>query len=155
MKKIPSVFLLILIAATPGLGEETSFSRVKVPDASGKQTRAVLTFSDDNKAIEVRPNKGTQVTIPYAQIYKCSYEFTQRHRVNEGSVALAPIGVGAVVMMTKSKSHWLEIEYHGQDMMKSFVLRMDKHDYVHILDALKAHTGVEAEVLGNADKRGR
>jgi hypothetical protein len=30
---------------------------------------------------------------------------------------------------------------------------MDKHNYLRILDALKAHTGIDAEILGNADKR--
>jgi hypothetical protein len=30
---------------------------------------------------------------------------------------------------------------------------MDKHEYIHILDAVNAHTGKDAEVLGNADKR--
>ncbi len=29
---------------------------------------------------------------------------------------------------------------------------MDKHDYLQILDALKTHTGIDAEVLGNANK---
>ena len=30
---------------------------------------------------------------------------------------------------------------------------MDSHNYLRILDALKAHTGIDAEVLGNAKKR--
>ena len=63
------------------------------------------------------------------------------------------MGAGAVVMLTKSKSHWLEIDYHDQEPTQVFVLRMDKHDYLRILDALKAHTGNDAEVLGNANKR--
>jgi hypothetical protein len=36
---------------------------------------------------------------------------------------------------------------------RTFVLRMDKHDYLRILDAVKTHTGKDAEILGNADKR--
>jgi hypothetical protein len=30
---------------------------------------------------------------------------------------------------------------------------MDKHDYLRILEAVKAHTGKDADVLGNANKR--
>jgi hypothetical protein len=56
-------------------------------------------------------------------------------------------------MLTKSKSHWLEIDYREGEVPKSFFLRMDKHEYLRILDAVKAHTGKDAEVLGNADKR--
>jgi hypothetical protein len=61
--------------------------------------------------------------------------------------------VGLIVFLTKSKSHWLEIDYHDQDAPRVFVVRMDKHDYVHILEALKRHTGQDAEVLGNVNKR--
>ena len=38
-------------------------------------------------------------------------------------------------------------------MLKVYVLRMDKKNYIRILDAIKAHTGQDAEVLGNAKKR--
>ena len=153
MKRIISVPLVILAVATFGLAEETSLSRVAVPDSKGRQTKAVLTFSDDHKAVEVQPAKGTTISIPYDEIYKFSYEYTKRHRVNEESIFSAAIGVGAIVMLTKSKSHWLEIDFREGDIPKSFVLRMDKHEYIHILDAVKAHTGKDAEVLGNADKR--
>jgi hypothetical protein len=145
-------FALTFFAAFLARAEETSFHRVTVPDTKGHQAKVVLTFSDNDKAIEVRPAKGNAVTIPYDEIDKFSYEFTKKHRVTEGTVLTAPIG-GAIVMLTKSKSHWLEINYHDQDLPKVFVLRMDKHNYIRILDAIKAHTGKDAEVLGNADKR--
>lgn len=138
---------------TLGFAEETSFSRVEVPDSNGKQFKAVLTFSDEHKAVEVQPVKGPAVRIPYDQIDKFSYEFTKKHRVNEESVLATAVGVGAIMMLTTSKSHWLEIDYHEGELPKSFVLRMDKHEYIRILDAVKAHTGKDAEVLGNADKR--
>jgi hypothetical protein len=153
VKRIIPVGLVIFLVVTLGLAEETSFSRVAAPDSNGRLTKAVLTFSDDHKAIEVHPIKGPAVSMPYADISKCSYEYTKRHRINEGSIFTAPVGVGAIVMLTRSKSHWLEIDYHEGDIPKSFVLRMDKHEYLRILDAVKVHTGRDAQVLGNADKR--
>ena len=57
------------------------------------------------------------------------------------------------MMLTKSKSHWLEIDYQEDNIRKSHVIRMDKHDYLRILEALKTHTGKDAEILGNANKR--
>jgi hypothetical protein len=126
-----------------------------VPDAKGKQTNAVLTFSDDHSAVEIYPAKAPAVNIPYCKIDKCSYEFTKKHRISEGTILMAPVGAGAVLMLTKSMSHWLEIDYHDQDLPRVLVLRMDKHNYLRILDALKAHTGKDAEILGNADKRAR
>ena len=154
MKRISSALFVLLLATHFSFAEETSFRRVKVPDAKGGQTKAVLTFSDADKAVEVRPVKGDAVSIPYGQIDKCSYEFTKKHRITQGVIiaAVSP-GAGLIVFLTKSKSHWLEVDYHDQNAPKMFVLRMDKHEYVHILEALKAHTGIDAEILGNADKR--
>lgn len=152
MRRILPVVVLAFLAASLGRAEETSFNHVFVPDSKGHQAKAFLNFSDKDKVIEVRPAKGNAVTIPYAEIDKCVYEYTKKHRVTEGTVLTAPLG-GAILMLTKSKSHWLEIDYRDQDVPKIFVLRMDKHNYIRILDALKAHTGKDAEVLGNADKR--
>ncbi len=153
VKTTLSALLVVLSLVSLSLADETSFNRIDVPDSKGRQIKAVLTFSDDDKAVEVKPIKGDTISIPYSEIYKFSYEYTKRHRVNEESIFAAAIGVGAVVMLTHSKSHWLEIDYRVGDVPKSFVLRMDKHDYIHILDAVKAHTGMDAEVLGNANKR--
>jgi len=153
VKRIIPAVLMIFLVATLGVAEETSFSRVAAPDSKGRLTKAVLTFSDEHKAIEVHPVKGPAVSIPYDEIYKCAYEYTKKHRINEESIFTAPVGVGAIVMLTKSRSHWLEIDYREGEVPKSFFLRMDKHEYLRILDAVKAHTGKDAEVLGNADKR--
>ena len=152
MKKILAAHLLIFIVVTLGVTEETSFNRVTAPDSKGKLSKAVLTFSDEHKAVEVQPAKGSLVSIPYSEIDKFSYEYTKKRRINEESILTAPVG-GAIFMLTKSRSHWLQIHYHQGDLPKSYVVRMDKHEYIRILDAVKAHTGKDTEVLGNADKR--
>jgi hypothetical protein len=153
VKRIVPVLLVLVLVVTFSSADETSFRGVKVPDSKGRQTKAVLTFSDDHHAVEVQRAKGAAVSIPYAAIDKCSYEYTRKHRISETSIAAAPVGIGAIVMLTKSRSHWLEIDYHQGEILKAFVLHMDKHEYLRILDAVKAHTGKDAEILGNADKR--
>jgi hypothetical protein len=138
VKKIPFILLAVLAVATFGLGEETSFRTVRMPDAKGKPKKAVLIFSDNDKAVEVRPAKGgNSVNIPYSQIDKCAYEYTTER----------------TMVLTDAKNHWLEIDYHDQDARKVLVLRMEKKDYLRILDAVKAHIGMDVEILGNADKR--
>jgi hypothetical protein len=152
--KFLSAFLAVAFLTHLALAEETSFNRVNVPDPKGHQRNAVLTFSDNDKAIEVRSAKGTGIDIPYAQIDRFSYEYTQKHRIKQGAIVLpAAIAPGAIIMMTRSKSHWLEIDYFDRQIPKACVVRMDKRDYLHILDAVKAHTGKDAEILGNANKR--
>lgn len=112
---------------------DVSFNRIKVPTPSGKRVKAVLTFSDTDQAIEVHPVKGKlePIKIPYAEISKCSYEFT----------------------MQTTRNYWLEIHYTHDQIPKTMVLHMDRRNYLRILDAVKAHTGKDAEILGNAAKR--
>jgi len=150
---VKRIFLFLLLAVCFGYGAQTSFDRIKVPDAKGKLMNAILTFSDKTKAMVIRPIKGNVVEIPYAEIDRLAYEYTKRHRISGGSIATAPLGIGAVVMLTKSKSHWLEIDYQEDNIRKTYVIHMDKRDYLRILEALKTHIGKDAEILGNANKR--
>src|SRR5882724_8486393 len=103
--------MLIVLTANLGLAEETSFRTVKVPDLRGKLSKATLTFSDHNKVIEIRPAKGDVVTIPYGEIDKCSYQYTQE----------------MTAAFTESKTHWLQSDYHEQEAHKVEVLLLDKH----------------------------
>ncbi len=133
MKRLVWALLLIALATTLGFADETSFSHIRVPNPKGKNVKAVLTFSDKDKAVEVHPVNGDPVTIPYGQIDKCAYEYS--------------------IGLMGERENWLEIHYHEREAPKVFVLLMDSHNYLRILDALKAHTGIDAEVLGNAKKR--
>ena len=154
MKRIIAVVLLILVVITFSLAEDAAFHGVKVADAKGKQTDAILTFSDNNKNVLVRVADHDFATIPYAQIDKVSYEYTKKHRVTQGAIVMvASLGAGAIVMLTKSKSHWLYIDFHEQDAPKSVVLRMDKNEYKNIFAAVKTHTGKEVEMLGDSKQK--
>jgi hypothetical protein len=57
-------------------------------------------------------------------------------------------GTGIIVALTKSKGHWLDIDFHEQDVAKTVVLRLEKRDYQKVCDAAKAHTGKEVALLG-------
>ena len=99
---------------------------------------ARLIFSDQNKNVAVQVADRDFVTLAYDQLDKFSYEFSEKHRITQGAVVMvASLGAGAIVMLTKSKSHWLHIDYHEQSIPKSVVLRMDKNDYKKILEAIK------------------
>jgi len=151
MKKAIPTFLVLTVLSGLTLGEETAFNGVKLADAKGKQAEARLIFSDNNKNLVVQVADRNTVTIPYEQLDKFSYEYTKRHRITQGAIVMvASLGAGAIVMLTKSKSHWLYIDFHEQSAPKTLVLRMDKNEYKKIFDAVKAHTGKEVEFLGDA-----
>ncbi|HEY3628985.1 MAG TPA: hypothetical protein VGL00_22040 [Terracidiphilus sp.] len=148
-----SVGLTVLVVVNFAMTEETAFRNVKLADAKGKQAEASLIFSDNNKNVVVRVADHDIATIPYDQIDKFSYEYTKKHRITQGAIVMvASLGAGAIVMLTKSKSHWLYVDFHEQNAPKSLVLRMDKKDYKNIFAAVKTHTGKEVEFLGDAKK---
>ena len=153
MKRILSAVIVTFSLLSFSFAEQTAFRGVKVADAKGKQADASLIFSDNNKSMIVRVADRDFVTIPYDQLDKVSYEYTKKHRITEGAlVMVASLGAGAVVMMTKSKSHWLYIDYHEQNVPKTLVLRMDKHEYKNIIAAVDTDTGKQVQFLGDTGK---
>lgn len=153
MKRLISVVLTIVSLLSFCMAEETAFSGCKLADVKGKNADARLIFSDNNKNVVIRVADRDFVTIPYQNINKFSYEYTKKHRITQGAIVMvASLGAGAIVMLTKSKSHWLYIDYQEQNVAKSIVLRMDKNEYKKIFDAVKQHTGKEVEFLADAKK---
>jgi hypothetical protein len=154
MKRIISALLMIFAMSSLSFAQDTNFRGVKLADAKGKQVDAHLIFSDTNKDIVVRVADRDFLTIPYDQLDKFSYEYSKKHRVTEGAIVMiASLGAGAVVMLTESKSHWLYIDYHEQNVPKVVVLRMDKHEYKNIVAAVPTHTGKEVQDLGNVSAK--
>jgi len=147
MKKFIAT-LLIVAFTTSGVAFDASFTGVKLADAKGKQADARLNFNDTEMKLEINVADKPFVSIPYDNLDKVSYEYTKKHRITQGAIVMvASLGAGAIVMLTKSKSHWLYLDYHEQSAPKSVVLRMDKNEYQKILDAVKAHTGKDVTYL--------
>lgn len=155
MKRFICALLTALVVGNVSFADEAAFN-VKLPDAKGQQAGARLIFNDDNKNVAIQVADRNFVTVPYDQLDKFSYEYTKKHRVTAGAITMvASLGAGAIVMLTKSKSHWLYIDYHEQNVPKSVVLRMDKSDYKKIFEAVKTHTGKEVEMLGDAKEQSK
>jgi len=153
IKKTLSVLLATLAIGSLSFADDTNFRGVKLADAKGKQADANLIFRDSSKDLVVRVADRDVVTIPYDQLDKFSYEYTKKHRITQGAIVMvASLGAGAVVMLTKSKSHWLYIDYGDQAAPKTVVLRMEKGDYKKIIAAVPTHTGKQVDFLGDVSK---
>jgi len=155
MKRITSfIAMILLLTVTSSFCVETAFNGCKLADVKGKQAEARLIFSDDAKSIIVRSLDREIVKIPYDSIDKVSYDYAKKHRITQGAIVMvASLGAGAIVMLTKSKSHWLYLDFHEQNATKSLVLRMDKNEYKKIFEAVKSHTGKDVEFTGEAAKQ--
>jgi hypothetical protein len=154
VKRTISIFLTIFLLGSFSFADGPAFHGVKVADAKGKQVDAQLIFDDSDKNVQIKVADHDFVTIPYGQIDKVSYEYTKKHRVTQGAIVMvASLGAGAIVMLTKSKSHWLYIDFHEQSGSRSIVLRMDKNEYKNICEAVKVHTGKEVAFLADTRQK--
>jgi hypothetical protein len=150
-RKIDYLLLTILLAGL-ATAEEDTFRHVQVPSAQGELKNGSLTFTDSNQQVIVHTSDGRLLTVPYGQIDKVSYEYTKRHRFKQGaSIAMLSPGTGIIVAFTKSKNHWLEIDFHDKSALGALVLKLNKRDYKRVCDATKAHTGKEVLIAGKTD----
>lgn len=155
-RAVAIVALSLMLLNNVSVAEETSFTECKLADAKGKEVPARLILSDNSKQVEIQVSDRDVVTIPYDSVDKFSYEYTKKHRITQGAIIMiASLGAGAVVMLTKSKSHWLYIDYHVQTAHQTVVLRMDKKEYEKIIAAIKTHTGRDVEMIGDASKKNK
>jgi len=157
MQKIASLVLSVCLGLSflsmPCFADDVAFSGVKLADAKGKQADARLILEDSKHDLLIRVADHDFVDIPYDHLDKFSYEYTKKHRITTGAIVMvASLGAGAVVMMTKSKSHWLYIDYRDGDVPKTVVLRMEKGQYKKICDAIQAHTGKAVHYEGDAGR---
>lgn len=144
MNRLAVVFCLALVTQAPASRaqdmtfKKTRYSSVKQP----KETDVALTIADAKLMIKGKKENGITVDIPYTSIDSMTYELAARHRVGEGAgVMLLSPATGAVLMLTKTKSHWLDIEYHDGEAKQEMILRLDKSEYKKVLSTLEARTG--------------
>jgi len=141
--------LLTTLLAGSATAEEITFRDIQIPSAKGELTNGSLTFSDNGQQVMVRTSDGRLLTVPYAQIDNISYEYTKKHRFKQGAVIgmLSP-GTGIIVAFTKSKNHWLEIDFHDKNAPGALVLKLDKRDYQKVCNAAKVHVGRDVAIRG-------
>ena len=138
-----AVFLLV-----SGLTSAETFPKSRLVNG-GREIPVRLQLDKDTGTMTLSNANMANISIPYAQVEKLSYEQAAHHRVKEGAILmLASLGAGGVVMLTKSKSHWLYVDYKNSDgSAKSLVVKLDKREYKTALSVLHEQSGKEIETL--------
>lgn len=144
--------LVIVVALLSGSALAlATFEKTKFLVAEGKKQKEMnvrLHFTDQGMVLIDRKTSKQAAEIGYQSIQRISYEMAKRHRVEEGAALLAlSAGTGVVLMMTKTKSHWLAVQYRNGDADKLAVLRLHKAEYGEIIAAAESKTGKQVEVL--------
>jgi hypothetical protein len=119
---------------------KTRYSSVKQP----KEAEVILTITDSKVLVKAKEANGIALEIPFTSIESMSYEVAARHRVAEGAM------LGSLLLMTtKTKSHWLDIEYREGHAKQLTTLRLDKSEYQHVIATLEAKTGKNIATLNS------
>lgn len=142
--RLAVVFCLALVMLAPAnraqdvTFKKTRYSSVKQP----KESDVGVTITDSKILIKGKKENGITVDIPFSSIDSISYELSARHRVGEGAgVMMLSPATGAILMLTKTKSHWLGIQYHDGEAKQEMILRLDKSEYENVLSTLESRTG--------------
>lgn len=138
---------LLVLGCTFAAADDVVFHRTQLVDGKNHSTQADLVFNGSARTLSVRSSNQVVAEVPYDNIDKISYEYSKHHRVKQGAIIMAAsLGAGGIVMLTKSKSHWLYVDYKDNGVPKSIVLRMDKKEYKNILTTAREQTGKEVAV---------
>ena len=107
-----------------------------------------LALADSGMTITGRKGSSVRLEIPYSSISALQYEAVARRRYMSGAgvAALSPV-TGAIIMSTKSSTHWLTVAYTEGGENKSAVLHLDKNNYQDVIDATKQKSGKTVEFV--------
>jgi hypothetical protein len=153
--------IAIFMIISSGFGQAQTFRKTKMVDGKGKEVPVELRFNGQSRLLTVKALTASIAEMPYASIDKLSYEQAARHRVKEGAIVmLASFGAGGIVMLTKSKNHWLYIDYKDAGSeTKNLTLKLDKSEYKQVLTEAKEQTDKKVEILtpqnGHREKKGK
>jgi len=113
-----------------------------------KEADVNFTVTDSKLVVNGKKKSALHVEIPYSSIDAISYEAATRHRTGEGVALLStsPLA-GAILMSKKTKSHWLDIEYHDGDAKQLLILRLDKSEYEKVISTLEVRIGKKIATL--------
>ena len=147
MKRL--IYVMIAMLALLNLGNAETFRKTKITDPKGKEVSVEIDFDMTRQSLLVKAAGKNLEEVPYASIEKLSYERAARRRVKEGAlVMIGSLGVGGIVMLTKSKNHWFYVDYKEPDgTAKTVTLKLDKNEYEKVLKIATEQTGKEVETL--------
>ena len=108
-----------------------------------KTGTTVNLFIESNQVRLARKNE-VLATIPASAITEISY--VRRHRRVGAAIGLAVVslGIGALMLLSKSKKHYVGITWVDGDKKGGFVMQCDKSDYRGVLLGLEGVTGKKA-----------
>jgi hypothetical protein len=147
MKSVVAVILCLIIPTAMFAGTSQPGFKVKYDGGSLQDAKAgadLSLFVDSNS---VRVMKGTTeiANILPSSITEVSYGQDVHRRVGAAiGLAVISLGIGALMVLTKSKKHFIGVTWANGDQKGGFAMQCDKNDYRGVLAALEGVSGKKA-----------
>jgi hypothetical protein len=102
-------------------------------------------LSIDPAAIRISHDKEELANIPASAVTEITYGQDVHRRVGAAiGLAVVSLGVGALMLLSKSKKHYVGLTWADGDKKGGFAMQCDKNEYRGILSALEGITGKKA-----------
>jgi hypothetical protein len=145
MKKLVAIFLCLLFPISAVAGEngyKIGYDGGSLPDAkAGTAMRLVI----DGTNIRILKDQTEVAVIPAASITEISYGQDVHRRVGAAiGLAVFSLGLGALMLLSKSKKHFVGLTWDDGGKKGGFAFQADKNDYRGLLAGLEGVTGKKA-----------
>jgi hypothetical protein len=134
--------VLLPISAFAGTaGYKVAYDGGSLPEKVGTSMSLYI------EANQIRVAQKTEVlaTIPASAVTEISYGQDVHRRVGTAiGLAVISFGIGAMMLLSKSKKHFVGITWVDGDKKGGFVVQCDKNDYRGVLLGLEGVTGKKA-----------
>jgi hypothetical protein len=143
MKLLAAVLCVLLPVSVlaDSAGYKVSYDGGSIPEKAGTP---VYLYIEANQVRLVK-NSVVLATIPASSVTEVSYGQDVHRRVGTAiGLAVVSLGIGALMLLSKSKKHFVGITWVDGEKKGGFVMQCDKNDYRGVLLGLEGVTGKKA-----------
>jgi hypothetical protein len=144
MKHFFAMVLCVLLPVSvfaESAGFKVAYDGGSIPQKAGTSMYLYI------EANQVRLVQKSEVlaTIPASAVTEISYGQDVHRRVGTAiGLAVVSLGIGALMLLSKSKKHFVGITWADGDKKGGFVMQCDKNDYRGVILGLEGVTGKKA-----------
>ena len=133
--------LLPVSSFAESAGYKVAYDGGSIPQKPGA---SVYLYIEANQ-VRLTQKSVVLATIPAAAVTEISYGQDVHRRVGTAiGLAVVSLGIGALMLLSKSKKHFVGITWVDGEKKGGFVMQCDKNDYRGILLGLEGVTGKKA-----------
>ena len=144
MKHFIATVLCVLLPLT-AFGSESGYKVVYDGGSVTEKAGTSLYLYIGPTQIRLVKKEEVLATIPVASVTEVSYGQDVHRRVGAAiGLAVVSLGIGALMLLSKSKKHFVGITWVDGDKKGGFAMQCDKNDYRGILLGLEGVTGKKA-----------